>query len=289
MTAQQNQNQNRTPAPVTLIGLGPMGRAMGRVLLDAGHPLTLWNRTSSKADELVAAGAVLAATPAEAVAANDLVILSLTHLDAMYEIFDSVGDGLAGRTVVNLSSDTPEKSRAAAAWVADRGGEYLTGGVKVPPPLVGTPQASTFYSGPKAVLDRHEPVLKLISSIEYKGEDPGLAALYYQLMMGIFWTTMTSFTHSALVARANGVTATEFTPTAKEITALVGYFLDDQAKQMDTDIYDDADASPIMAQASIAHVIETSRDAGIGTTLPEAVHAIYTHTIETGESLGSMI
>ncbi|MER7083976.1 NAD(P)-binding domain-containing protein, partial [Saccharopolyspora kobensis] len=38
--------------PVTLIGLGPMGQAMVKVLLDAGHPVTVWNRTASRADDV---------------------------------------------------------------------------------------------------------------------------------------------------------------------------------------------------------------------------------------------
>ena len=52
-----------TPTPVTLIGLGPMGQAMVRTLLAAGHPVTVWNRTPSRADALVAEGATRAATP----------------------------------------------------------------------------------------------------------------------------------------------------------------------------------------------------------------------------------
>ncbi|GAA0923924.1 hypothetical protein GCM10009558_036020 [Virgisporangium aurantiacum] len=62
----------------TVIGLGPMGRAMSAVLLRAGHAVTVWNRTGGRAADLVAAGAVLADPPGDAVAAGDLTILSLT-------------------------------------------------------------------------------------------------------------------------------------------------------------------------------------------------------------------
>ena len=90
--------------PVTVIGLGPMGQAMVRSLLRAGHPVTVWNRTPSRAADVVAAGATLAATPAEALAASKLVILSLTDYQAMYDILGPATDALAGRTLVNLSS-----------------------------------------------------------------------------------------------------------------------------------------------------------------------------------------
>lgn len=106
--------------PVTVIGLGPMGRAMTGALLDAGHPVTVWNRTASRADGVVARGAVLAASPAEAVRASEVVVLSLTDYQAMYDVLGPVED-LSGTVLVNLSSDSPETTRAAAAWAARRG------------------------------------------------------------------------------------------------------------------------------------------------------------------------
>jgi len=51
------------PKNIGLIGLGLMGRPMGMNLIKAGYSLTVWNRTASRADELVAAGAKLAKSP----------------------------------------------------------------------------------------------------------------------------------------------------------------------------------------------------------------------------------
>jgi 3-hydroxyisobutyrate dehydrogenase-like beta-hydroxyacid dehydrogenase len=111
--------------PVTVIGLGPMGQAMVRKFLAAGHPTTLWNRTPARADALVEEGAVRAASPAEAVAASELVVLSLTDYQAMYDILGQAEDALSGRVIANLSSDSPQKTREAAAWLAERGARVL--------------------------------------------------------------------------------------------------------------------------------------------------------------------
>ncbi|MFJ9078152.1 NAD(P)-binding domain-containing protein [Streptomyces sp. NPDC102278] len=64
-----NEQQHHTTSPnsaVTVIGLGPMGQAITRTLLTAGHPVTVWNRTAGRAAGVVADGATLAATPREA-------------------------------------------------------------------------------------------------------------------------------------------------------------------------------------------------------------------------------
>src|ERR1700754_2892791 len=108
-------------APVTVIGLGPMGRATAAALIRAGHPVTVWTRPPGRADALVAAGATLAGTPGAAVGAAELVLLSLTDYRAMYDILGPVAanSALAGKVLVNLSSDTPDESRKAAAWARD--------------------------------------------------------------------------------------------------------------------------------------------------------------------------
>jgi 3-hydroxyisobutyrate dehydrogenase-like beta-hydroxyacid dehydrogenase len=69
---------------VAFLGLGKMGSVMARRLLDAGHPLTVWNRTPERAGALVAAGATLAATAAEAARDAD-VVLTMLFDDAAHE------------------------------------------------------------------------------------------------------------------------------------------------------------------------------------------------------------
>ncbi|WP_345642690.1 NAD(P)-dependent oxidoreductase [Streptomyces siamensis] len=90
-----------TMEKIAFLGLGHMGAPMAGRLLDAGHPLTVWNRTSGKAAPLVARGAVLAASPAEAVRDADVVITMLADPAAL--------DAVAGAVLPEL--------RAGASWV----------------------------------------------------------------------------------------------------------------------------------------------------------------------------
>src|SRR5260370_8160006 len=71
---------------IGLIGLGLMGRPMGMNLLKAGYTVTVWNRTASRADELVAAGAKLAKSPQEAAAAADFLLPLLSDPPALEEV-----------------------------------------------------------------------------------------------------------------------------------------------------------------------------------------------------------
>ena len=266
---------------VTMIGLGPMGRAMVRTFLAAGRPTTVWNRTPERADELVAAGAVRAATAEDAVAANELVVLSLTDYQAMYDILGGTGAALAGRVVVNLSSDTPDATRAAADWLADRGAELVAGGVLASADVVGTDGSSVLYSGSRAGFDAHEATLALIGRPEYLGSDHGLAQLHYQAELQVFLTTLAAYLQSFAMFAAAGIPAQEFLRRAAPGEDVAAY-LPAAARAVDDGDYPGELANVLMMGATADHVVGANRSAGLDTALPDAIKSLYDRAIARG-------
>ncbi|ABW12962.1 6-phosphogluconate dehydrogenase NAD-binding [Parafrankia sp. EAN1pec] len=276
---------------VTIVGLGPMGRATAAALLRSGHPVTVWNRTAGRADDLIARGATLAPTPTAAVAASELTILSLTDYQAMYDILGPVAESsrpsgvLAGKVLVNLSSDTPDASRNAAQWAAGHGASFVTGGVMVPAPAVGGPGAHVFYSGPRAVFDVHEPTLRPIGEPRYLGEDPGLAQLFYQAHLDVFLTALSSLLHATALVTAAGVPAADFLPgalnTLTDIPAMIGDGRD-LARRLEAGEHPGDLSTARMMGATANHIVWTSEKAGIDTRLPKAVKAHYDQAVTAG-------
>ncbi|MBW3704440.1 NAD(P)-dependent oxidoreductase [Streptomyces griseus] len=257
---------------VTVIGLGPMGHAMAEVLLDRGYAVTVWNRTASRADGLVARGATLAQSPAEAVVANEVVIISLTDYAAVDAVLEPATHALDGRVLLNLTSATPEEARAGARWAADHGAVQLTGGVNVPPSGIGQPESLTFYSGPREVFDRHRAVLDVLTGrAEHQGEDPGHAALLYQLGVGMFWTAMLGYWQAVALARANGLTAADFLAQADDTANSLTRFFAFYADRIDSGVHTGDVDRLAMGMASVEHVLRTNADSGVDTALPAAV------------------
>ncbi|ACZ86980.1 NAD(P)-dependent oxidoreductase [Streptosporangium roseum] len=277
---------------VTVIGLGPMGQAMADAYLDGGYEVTVWNRTAARADRLVARGARRAPTVEAALTANDLVVLSLTDYDAMYAILEQAPSAaLAGRTVANLTSDTPEKARQAAAWLAERGAVQITGGVQVPPPGIGKPGATTYYSGPEDAIEAHRPALEVLTEIDHLGEDPGLAALFYQIGMDMFWTGILSYVHAQAVAEANGISAERFLPNAVK-TMDFRYFLEFYAPRIAAGNHEGDVDRLAMGVASMEHVLHTVEASGVDGSLPAAVLDVFRRGVAAGhgqDSLTSLI
>ncbi len=266
--------------PVTLIGLGPMGQAMVVKFLEHGHPVTVWNRTASRADDVVARGAHRADSPQEAVDASRLVVLSLTDYAAMYDI---LGDtALAGKTVVNLSSDTPDRTLKAAAWLAERGAELVVGGVMVPAPLVGTEHSYVFYSGPTDVFEAHRDVLKVIGRPEYLGEDHSLAQLFYQAQLDYFLTTLAAMLHSIALVRTAGISAERFAPYLRDNVGSMGMYLDETVANIERGEYPGDLANVVMMGATADHIVGASEAAGVDAALPEVVRDMYRRAVDAG-------
>ncbi|MEU1217087.1 NAD(P)-dependent oxidoreductase [Streptomyces sp. NPDC005791] len=285
MNGQQNLTLKQK-SPVVVIGLGPMGQAMTRTLLAAGHPVTVWNRTAGRADGVVRDGATLAATPGEAVEASDLVILSLTDYQAMYDVLDSATASLAGRTLVNMSSDTPDRTREAAAWAAGHDATFLTGGVMVPAPMVGTEAAHVYYSGSDEVMEKHLATLTLLGTPEHLGEDPGLAQLMYQAQLTVFLTSLSGLMQATAMLGAAGRQARQALPELLRTVESIGDMV--RAGEEDPGVALDAGEHPgdlstvTMMGATADHIVETSTSLGLDLALPQAVRAHYLQAIKDG-------
>jgi 3-hydroxyisobutyrate dehydrogenase len=114
---------------IGFIGLGLMGKPMARNLLRAGFPVVVWNRTKSKADDLVSEGAKLAADPREAAAAADVLITIVSDPPALEEVLFGKNGALEGlrrgSTLIDSSTVSPDTARRVAKACAERGVDFL--------------------------------------------------------------------------------------------------------------------------------------------------------------------
>lgn len=268
---------------VTVLGLGAMGRALAGALLSAGHATTVWNRTSGRADDLVSQGAVAAPTVADAVAASDLTVVCVLDRTAVEEILTGAADRLAGTSVVNLTSSTPEDARALAARVTGAGARYLDGKIMVPTPLVGTDEGFFLYAGDRTVFDDHAGVLGALGGeADLLGDDPGMAALHDLAMLDVFFNGMASFLHAAALVGADGIPAERFLPYAQRIATVLQATMPGLAADVDRGDYPGAEDNLVMELAALDHVVEACTARGIDTSLPGVPRALAAAAVERG-------
>ena len=275
-----------TGTPVTVLGLGLMGGALARAFLRAGHPTTVWNRTTAKADDLVARGATLAESPAAAIAAAPLVVVCVSDYDAVADVLDGPLDG---RVVVNLTSGTPSRARALAEEVARRGGGYLDGGVMAVPDVVGTAGAVLAYSGPRPLYDAHESTLGSLGTGLHLGDDPGLEATHEMATLLLIWSMIDGFLNGAAILGTAGVSATAYLPIAQTAIETVAGWLPGYARQADDGTYPADDGTIDTHLAAMAHVVEESESLGVNTELPRLVKALAERAASAGHGASGYV
>lgn len=153
---------------VALLGLGTMGHGMAGNLLKAGFPLTVWNRTRSKAEQLAPLGAAIADTPAEAAKNASVTIVMVADNDASRAAWLGTDGALAAMPAGSVAIDC---STLSPAWIAELSAAVAKRGLRfVEAPVTGSrPQAEAgqlkFLAGTdEETLTAIAPVLQCMSS-----------------------------------------------------------------------------------------------------------------------------
>ena len=160
---------------IGFIGLGIMGKPMARNLMKAGYPLVVYNRTASKADELVAAGAQQVGSPREVAQGAEVIITMVADSPEVEQIIlgpQGVLESVkAGSVVIDMSSISPVVTKKIAAKLARKGAAMLD--APVSGGEIGAVQGtlSIMVGGDEAVFEGVRPILeKMGKSVVRVGE-----------------------------------------------------------------------------------------------------------------------
>jgi 3-hydroxyisobutyrate dehydrogenase-like beta-hydroxyacid dehydrogenase len=179
-----------TVRPVSVIGLGGMGSGMARALLEAGYPVTVYNRTASKAEPLVAAGATLAPSAGAAGTAAQVVVLSLADEHAVEQVLfgEVVWKLKPGTTVVDTSTVSPSFAHNTEIRLAASGVRRVEACVIGNPAMAKSGQLRVFTAGKESDVDNVRDILGALSQeIRYLGPSgrAGALKLAFNLLLGI--------------------------------------------------------------------------------------------------------
>lgn len=160
------------------IGLGHMGVPMATRLLDGGHGLTVYNRTYEKTAPLTERGATAVKEAQDVVRQSDIVFVMLADGPAVASVLESVTDDLTGKTIVNLSTISPEETTKMARLVEERDGIYLESPVSGSVPVAESGQLVLLAGGDADVVTACQPYLDLLGkeTIHFGPHGSGSAA-----------------------------------------------------------------------------------------------------------------
>ena len=198
--------------PVGFIGLGIMGTPMAGHVLAAGHPLTVFNRTRAKTDDLEARGAAVADSPAAVAARSEIVITMVTDTPDVIEIVSGRGgviEGIRpGSMVIDMSTIAPSAEKALDGKLRARGAALLDAPVSGGDVGARNATLAIMAGGERASFERALPVLRLLGkTITHCGPvgSGQLAKLANQILVTL---TLLGVSEALLFARKCGLDPT---------------------------------------------------------------------------------
>jgi 3-hydroxyisobutyrate dehydrogenase-like beta-hydroxyacid dehydrogenase len=285
---QENNENNlllRQKGAVSLIGLGSMGTALARALLREGHHVTVWNRTSAKAEMLIKNGAILAPSAAEAVGASPIVVVCVADYKVARSILnrEDVASRLTGRVLIQLTTGTPQEARESEVWALERKVEYLDGKILAWPHHIGTPEASIVVSGSKSTFQRSEPVFKsLAGNVTYLGDKIGSASTMMLADTSYLVGSWIGFIHGARIYESEGLPVESFGSLLADFASVLGAEAKNLGEVIQQGAYENPGSSISTDTSAIESIVQQAQEAQINSEFPKFALWLFRQAIAAG-------
>jgi len=254
---------------ITVIGLGLMGSALARAIQHAGHQLTVWNRSPEKMQAFIDDGVDAAADIVAAITASPVILINIDNYAVSNAILQSaeIAPLLQGRTVVQLSTGTPNEAGEIDTWMTAQQAYYLDGAVLAGPEDIGTDTSLILLSGNEEAYSRVGSLLECLGgSVRYLGSNVRAASALDLAWLCDSYGRFLAISHAARICESEGVGMDEFArlfpqdPTVQHYAAVIA-----------TDGYENCTATLKVWRAALQNILKQGRDAGIGTAFPDHV------------------
>ncbi|MDI1444339.1 NAD(P)-binding domain-containing protein [Polyangium sp. 6x1] len=275
---------------VSIVGLGQMGSALARAYINAGHRVTVWNRTPSKAEPFQGQAKV-AETPAQACSESDLTIVVVSNYEASDQVLHTplVAQAAKGRTLVQLTSGTPNDARSGAAWASEHGINYLDGCILVYPSYIGREETAVLYSGSKGLYERHASTLRVLGGASaHVGEPIGAAATLDCAVLECFYGATLSFLHGAAICASEKFPLDAYRAGFQAILPVIAITADMCTKMLATGDFKGTDATLDVHTGCLQHIVRVSQENNVDRRIPELILSYFKRALELGHGTDEM-
>jgi 2-hydroxy-3-oxopropionate reductase len=281
-TAGRGDAMAGTAEQLAWVGTGIMGARMGARLLAAGRQLRVWNRSEAKTAPLVAAGAVAAASAAEACRDAQVVFLMLADGEGTASVLFDGGAAeamSAGTLVIDMGSNSPTAAREHAARLAGLGIRHLDAPVSGGPGGAEQGTLAIMAGGAAEDFERARPLLALLGRPTLVGPSGAgqLAKLCNQTIVAL---TIGAVAEALLLAAGGG--ADPF----KVREALAGGFADSLILRVHGQRMLERSFAPggpsRLQLKDLRNILDAAREAGLALPLASRVAALYESLVAHG-------
>ena len=268
---------------ISVIGLGKMGAALASTLLQSGRSVTVWNRSVEKAAPLVEAGAILASSPEEAIAASEATIVCIKTHKTTTELLKPLSGQLSGKTILDLSTGGAEEAKELVEMLTAAGAQWHIGMINAYPSGIGKEETAILCAGPPEVWDRWSDDIRVLGGASaHVGTEaaaiPGLFAAMFTARQGF----MFGLIYGGAVCRKAGLPMEVFAAQVPVTLGMAGNYADLFMRTVPTRDYDDPGATVAVYLAALEDVMATFEATETSDALPRLMRDLAQRGLDEG-------
>ena len=268
---------------ISVIGLGKMGAALASTLLQSGRSVTVWNRSVEKAAPLVEAGAILASSPEEAIAASEATIACIKTHKTTTELLKPLSGQLSGKTILDLSTGGAEEAKELVEMLTAAGAQWHIGMINAYPSGIGKAETAILCAGPPEVWDRWGNAIRALGGASaHVGTEaaaiPGLFAAMFTARQGF----MFGLIYGGAVCRKAGLPMEVFAAQVPVTLGMAGNYADLFMRTVPTRDYDDPGATVAVYLAALEDVMATFEATETSDALPRLMRNLAQRGVDEG-------
>jgi len=253
---------------VTVIGLGVMGAALARTLLQNGFNVTVWNRSHDKAETLKDQGATVAGSCDEAISASPTIIVCIkTHADTK-ELLEPA-QSLEGKNIIELSTGSAPEAESLYQWLEEEKATCLIGMICTFPRGIGEEDSTIVTVGNEKLWDQSERMLKILAGQStYIGNQVGSLAILYSALFLPRQGFMFGMIYGALLCKKAGVSMDAYVEQIPLTIKVVNDYYEVFASSVPSENFENPQASIDTYVAAFKDTLESFHDNDVNDELP---------------------
>jgi len=277
-------NDKPDACAIAMLGLGSMGTALAGTLASTGHSVTVWNRSRDRATALQPLCTV-AETVSGACQRAELILTCFSNFDVTFDVLKQVGvvEALTGKTLVQMSTATPDQVEALRTFCQSNGINFLDAKIAVTPRQIGGSMAVIFFAGPQALYDRHRTVFQALAGrASYMGERIEAAVLSDFAFLSLYFAGTIGVLHGAAFAKASGLNVDQFfdlVPSFLQEIAARSQSFKDMVSANDYSNVQSALKTDLAAATLLSDAVDQS---GMKMTFPKALISLMQESVAQG-------
>jgi 3-hydroxyisobutyrate dehydrogenase-like beta-hydroxyacid dehydrogenase len=255
---------------VTIVGLGQMGIKLAELLRDQSISVTVWNRSIAKANAIKNVQVI--ANLNSAIDQSAIIIICVYDYNAINEILSGpeIEAALKGKTIINLTTGSPQEAENLNAQIIGYGAHYLDGAIQVAPDQMGMPDTTILISGDQQVYNEQETLLKFFGgNIKYLGSKATAASAMDLATLTWLYGSYIGLMYGAGLAKGAGLNLSVYSDILAEITPGFTSFFQHQLQVIETGNYAISQSPLAISVAATQRIWDAVKDSGMDTKFPE--------------------